>query len=79
MPKTLPIKVVLTEETEELRRFKDGALQELHEVEEILAEALGYPYDKNYGWVTGEHTTITLAMEAKRRIRDLEEASRCLE
>ena len=43
-------------------------LRELDEVADILAEALGYTYDKDYGWVTGDHTAVTLAMEARRRL-----------
>lgn len=68
-----------TARIEELESFKEGALQELHETEEILAEALHYPHDEDYGWVTGEHTTITLAMEARRRIEELERARGCQE
>lgn len=46
----------------------EGMLHEANEVEAILAKALGYPYDKDYGWVTGEHTSVTLAMEAYHKI-----------
>lgn len=33
----------------------------------ILAEALGYSYSDEYGWIVGDHTMITLAMEVRRR------------
>jgi hypothetical protein len=42
-------------------------LTQQHEVESLLAEALGYPHDDQYGWVTGDHTIVTLAMEVRRR------------
>jgi hypothetical protein len=42
-------------------------LTERNEVEGLLAEALGYTYDKDYGWLTGDHSIVTLAMEVRRR------------
>jgi hypothetical protein len=42
-------------------------LAEQYQVECLLAEALGYPYDREAGWITGDHTIVTLAMEVKRR------------
>lgn len=45
-----------------------GLLKERNEAEDILAEALGYPYDDEYGWVTGEHTILTLVDEAARKL-----------
>ena len=42
-------------------------LREFAEIEHLLAEALGYPCDEEYGWVTGDHTPVTLAMEVKGR------------
>ncbi len=44
-------------------------LEEMHEIERTLAEALGYSYDENYGWVTGDHTAVTLAMEAASKLK----------
>jgi hypothetical protein len=35
------------------------------EIHSILAEALDYPYNHEYGWLTGDHTEVTLAMEAR--------------
>lgn len=42
-------------------------LTEQAEVEALLASALGYGWDEQYGWVTGDHTVVTLAMEVQRR------------
>lgn len=42
-------------------------LTEQGEVEAILAEALGYKHEERYGWVIGDHTIVTLAMEVKAR------------
>lgn len=42
-------------------------LTEMNEASDILAEALGYTHDDEYGWATGDHTIVTLAMEVKRR------------
>jgi hypothetical protein len=42
-------------------------LGELAEVEAILAEALGYQHDEQYGWVIGDHTPVSLAMEVRTR------------
>ena len=44
-------------------------LKDQMELEAILAEALGYPHDERYGWVTGDHTVVSLAMEARRKLR----------
>lgn len=61
---------------DELRWKLTAALSELMEVEETLAEGLGYPRsdggpdDPNGGgYVTGEHTSASLALEAKRSLR----------
>lgn len=42
-------------------------LRQQYEVDCLLAEALGYPYDREAGWVTGDHTIVTLAMEVRNR------------
>ena len=42
-------------------------LGEIAEASDILAEALGYHHDDEYGWATGDHTVVTLAMEVRRR------------
>lgn len=51
----------------EYTRAELALLREHAEVECILAEALGYPYDEDYGWVTGDHTVVSLALEVRRR------------
>lgn len=44
-----------------------------NEAVDILADALGYgPPDPDYGYPTGDHTIITIAMEAAARIRECE-------
>lgn len=48
--------------------------REFNEIESVLAEALGYSYDENYGWVTGEHTALTLADEIARKYKSVTEA-----
>ncbi|GAB3952344.1 hypothetical protein GCM10029976_090380 [Kribbella albertanoniae] len=40
---------------------------EMNEACDILAEALGYTHDEQYGWVVGDHTIVTLAMEVRTR------------
>lgn len=44
--------------------------KELGDVEAILAEALGYTYDEDYGWDVGDHVPITLAREAAEKLKD---------
>jgi len=61
----------LEADIENLKRRERGMLEEMREVEELLAEALGYPKDPAYGWVTGDHTPATLAMEARRKLLGL--------
>lgn len=58
----------------ENRRLIEDAAREGHDAEAELAPALGYEYDEEYGWVTGEHTSVTLAMEARRKIGELDDA-----
>lgn len=57
-----------------------NALSELAEVENLLADGLGYPRyrdtprppsgypDAEDAFVTGEHTAVTLAMEARSKL-----------
>lgn len=47
-------------------------LQEIRDAENVLAEGLGYPHDEAYGYVTGDHTVVTLAMEAARELRNVQ-------
>lgn len=59
---------------EELTRVKRALLGEQSEIEEILAEALGYPIDGPGGpqegmHITGDHTAVTLAMETASKIK----------
>lgn len=56
------------------RMMLRGALAELATVEDILAETLGYPRGDGGpddptggGWIIGEHTAVSLAMEARAR------------
>ena len=44
-----------------------ACLRELMQVEEILADALGYHQDPEYGWAIGDRTAVTLAMEVRNR------------
>lgn len=62
----------ITELEAELRRIKHGYGTEAMETEAILAEALGYAHDEEYGWIVGDHTTVTLAMEARRQLQILQ-------
>jgi hypothetical protein len=59
-----------TAQIETLKRRERGMLKEMREVETILADVLGYAYDTEYGFAIGDHTPITLAMEARRRIQE---------
>ena len=63
---------------------RDGMLKELLEIEQILGKALGYPWykddQKNFpgateedGVCTGEHTPVTLAMEAANKLNSFTE------
>jgi len=45
-----------------------GYAEEHAQVEEILAQALGYEHSEEYGSDTGDHTPVTLAMEAAKRL-----------
>ena len=44
--------------------------KELNKIEGVLAGALGYDYDENYGWNIGEHTAYTLAIEAALALKE---------
>lgn len=50
-------------------------LREFKEIESILAEGLGYFYSEEYGWAIGDHTAVTLAMEARRKLLEGNEYS----
>lgn len=66
---------VITEQAEQIReleRFKLGMFEEIREIESELAPALGYGWEDDYGWVTGDHTIVSLAMEARATIKELE-------
>jgi len=63
---------------EDLIHFVRGAMSEAVEVETILGAALGYPLGDGVVWpkdrrVTGEHTIVTLAMAAARKIQESSE------
>ena len=40
--------------------------QEFH-FRNTLAKILGYPYDEEYGWVTGDHVADSLLLELERK------------
>lgn len=47
-------------------------LTERNKAESILAEALGYIYSEEYKvWDIGDHTIVTLAMEARSVLKGL--------
>ena len=58
-------------EIEDADRRKRAYYEEMNEAEGVLAEALGYSYDEEYGWNTGDHTVVSLAMEAREKIGEL--------
>jgi hypothetical protein len=60
-----------TKEVQTLKRRELGILREMRDVENMLAEGLGYLHDPVYGWVIGDHTPATLAMEARRRLQEV--------
>lgn len=47
--------------------MEKALLKQQYEVECLLAEALGYVYEADHGWLIGDHTIATLAMEVRRR------------
>lgn len=66
----------------DLRRRHDALMKEQAEIDQILGKALGYPRycdspeifhgaTEADGVCTGEHTAVTLAMEAASRIKEL--------
>ena len=55
----------------EAERLIRGCSAELRDVQAELAPALGYEHDEEYGWVVGDHTSVTLAMEARQTIGQL--------
>lgn len=64
-----------SQEPERVREALMGCFRELVFIEETLAEALGYerssggPDDPNGGgFILGDHTAASLAMEAKQRL-----------
>lgn len=48
----------------------EGMHREFNEIEAVLAEALGYTHDEDYGWVVGDHTPLTLADEIARKYKN---------
>jgi hypothetical protein len=58
-----------------------GAMIELSEIHDVLAEALGYPQDAlddpespcPGAWVTGDHTAASLALEAAKKLKSQED------
>jgi len=64
----IEIQQELEEERKDNERFKKDMYAEMHDAEAVLAASLGYAYNENYGWVVGDHTVVTLAMEAARKL-----------
>lgn len=60
-----------TKEVENLKRRERGMLREMNDVENILAEGLGYDHDQLYGWIIGDHTPASLATQARRRLQEM--------
>jgi hypothetical protein len=50
-----------------MQEREKGLHREMNNASDILAEALGYRHDETYGWLTGDHTVTTLAMEVRKR------------
>jgi hypothetical protein len=64
-----------------------GAMTELNDIHDILAEALGYPQDAlddpdspcPGAWVTGDHTAASLALEAAKKLKNQEDTIETLD
>lgn len=54
---------------DEINEFIHGMHLEFNEIHDTLAKALGYHYDEDYGYATGDHSPLTLAMETKGEIK----------
>jgi len=59
------------------KRSKDELIEKLRllfksrsDLEDKLAEVLGYPFDFEYGWAIGDHTLESLVGELIRRRSD---------
>ena len=75
--------------TARVTSLEEGYIQNEHEIEQLLGKALGYPWykddPKNFpdateldGVCVGEHSALTLAMEAATRFQEIREAVRRL-
>jgi hypothetical protein len=43
-----------------LKFYYEACVKEEHDIMNLVAEALGWPWDENYGYPTGDHTAYTL-------------------
>lgn len=57
----------MTSENEHDCRYKQIGIKQEYEFHNALAKILGYPYDDEYGWVTGDHVASSLLLELERR------------
>ncbi len=77
---TCAVRKVLTEVVvlrAKLERVQRAYFSEAHEIDQILGKALGYPAadesimpEPDGSVVTGEHTPVTLAMEAAKKLKE---------
>lgn len=49
----------------------EGSFKDQNEACAILAEVLGYSMTEDYGYAIGDHTVVTLAMQAAESIKIL--------
>jgi len=62
----------ITELEAEIERLRHGYATELMDTMEQFALAMGWPKDPEYSYGTGDHTTVTLAAEVRRRVEHLQ-------
>lgn len=48
---------------EERQKIRAAMIREEYDIQESLAEAMGMTKDPHYGYPTGAHTAVTLALE----------------
>lgn len=69
---------MLREAARELDRIYNAAVETEHAVMDTLAPALGYTCSDDYGWDYGDHSSVSLAMQAAGRIAELEQKNTIL-
>ena len=81
----MALRTQLADAEERVRKLEDGMATDNNEICQTLGRVLGYPWykddQKNFpgateanGVCVGEHVAASLAAEAARRVRELEEA-----